>query len=145
MDEEINYGKEFSGLRRTLKISQKDFSKMSSIPIQEIKDFEDGSQQNLLYKRIKISLTLAKILSVYYQELPKLLVVEISRVIDILNPFDKIEDFYDLFRSMNNFRINTNKFLSENEIEQNKNEIEQNKNEIEQNKNEIEQNSERKK
>ena len=133
MDEEINYGKEFSGLRRTLKISQKDFSKMSSIPIQEIKDFEDGSQQNLLYKRIKISLTLAKILSVYYQELPKLLVVEISRVIDILNPFDKIEDFYDLFRSMNNFRINTNKFLSENEIEQNKNEIEQNKNEIEQN------------
>ena len=133
MAEEINYGKEFSGLRRTLKISQKDFSKMSSIPIQEIKDFEDGSQQNLLYKRIKISLTLAKILSVYYQELPKLLVVEISRVIDILNPFDKIEDFYDLFRSMNNFRINTNKFLSENEIEQNKNEIEQNKNEIEQN------------
>ena len=133
MAEEINYGKEFSGLRRTLKISQKDFSKMSSIPIQEIKDFEDGSQQNLLYKRIKISLTLAKILSVYYQELPKLLVVEIIRVIDILNPFDKIEDFYDLFRSMNNFRINTNKFLSENEIEQNKNEIEQNKNEIEQN------------
>ena len=133
MAEEINYGKEFSGLRRTLKISQKDFSKMSSIPIQEIKNFEDGSQQNLLYKRIKISLTLAKILSVYYQELPKLLVVEISRVIDILNPFDKIEDFYDLFRSMNNFRINTNKFLSENEIEQNKNEIEQNKNEIEQN------------
>ena len=126
MAEEINYGKEFSGLRRTLKISQKDFSKMSSIPIQEIKDFEDGSQQNLLYKRIKISLTLAKILSVYYQELPKLLVVEISRVIDILNPFDKIEDFNDLFRSMNNFRINTNKFLSENEIEQNKNEIEQN-------------------
>ena len=126
MAEEINYGKEFSGLRRTLKISQKDFSKMSSIPIQEIKNFEDGSQQNLLYKRIKISLTLAKILSVYYQELPKLLVVEISRVIDILNPFDKIEDFYDLFRSMNNFRINTNKFLSENEIEQNKNEIEQN-------------------
>lgn len=126
MAEEINYGKEFSGLRRTLKISQKDFSKMSSIPIQEIKDFEDGSQQNLLYKRIKISLTLAKILSVYYQKLPKLLVVEISRVIDILNPFDKIEDFYDLFRSMNNFRINTNKFLSENEIEQNKNEIEQN-------------------
>ena len=133
MAEEINYGKEFSGLRRTLKISQKDFSKMSSIPIQEIKNFEDGSQQNLLYKRIKISLTLAKILSVYYQELPKLLVVEIIRVIDILNPFDKIEDFYDLFRSMNNFRINTNKFLSENEIEQNKNEIEQNKNEIEQN------------
>ena len=119
MAEEINYGKEFSGLRRTLKISQKDFSKMSSIPIQEIKNFEDGSQQNLLYKRIKISLTLAKILSVYYQELPKLLVVEIIRVIDILNPFDKIEDFYDLFRSMNNFRINTNKFLSENEIEQN--------------------------
>lgn len=121
MDEEINYGKEFSGLRRTLKISQKDFSKMSSIPIQEIKDFEDGSQQNLLYKRIKISLTLAKILSVYYQELPKLLVVEISRVIDILNPFDKIEDFYDLFRSMNNFRINTNKFLSENKISQHSN------------------------
>ena len=55
MAEEINYGKEFSGLRRTLKISQKDFSKMSSIPIQEIKNFEDGSQQNLLYKRIKIS------------------------------------------------------------------------------------------
>lgn len=55
MDEEINYGKEFSELRQLLKISQKDFAIMSSMPMQEIESFENGSQENLLYKRIKIS------------------------------------------------------------------------------------------
>ncbi len=121
MDEEINYGKEFSELRQLLKISQKDFAIMSSMPIQEIESFENGSQENLLYKRIKISLTLTKILSVHYQEFPQILINEIKRVIDKLNPFDKIEDFYDLFRSMNNFRINTDRFLSENKISQHSN------------------------
>lgn len=121
MDEEINYGKEFSELRQLLKISQKDFAIMSSMPMQEIESFENGSQENLLYKRIKISLTLTKILSVHYQEFPQILINEIKRVIDKLNPFDKIEDFYDLFRSMNNFRINTDRFLSENKISQHSN------------------------
>ena len=121
MDEEINYGKEFSELRQLLKISQKDFAIMASMPIQEIESFENGSQENLLYKRIKISLTLTKILSVHYQEFPQILINEIKRVIDKLNPFDKIEDFYDLFRSMNNFRINTDRFLSESKISQHSN------------------------
>ena len=121
MDEEINYGKEFSELRQLLKISQKDFAIMSSMPMQEIESFENGSQENLLYKRIKISLTLTKILSVHYQEFPQILINEIKRVIDKLNPFDKIEDFYDLFRSMNNFRINTDRFLSESKISQHSN------------------------
>lgn len=121
MDEEINYGKEFSELRQLLKISQKDFAIMSSMPMQEIESFENGSQENLLYKRIKISLTLTKILSVHYQEFPQILINEIKRVIDKLNPFDKIEDFYDLFRSMNNFRINTDRFLSENKISKHSN------------------------
>ena len=121
MDEEINYGKEFSELRQLLKISQKDFAIMSSMPIQEIESFENGSQENLLYKRIKISLTLTKILSVHYQEFPQILINEIKRVINKLNPFDKIEDFYDLFRSMNNFRINTDRFLNENKISQHSN------------------------
>ena len=121
MDEEINYGKEFSELRQLLKISQKDFAIMSSMPMQEIESFENGSQENLLYKRIKISLTLTKILSVHYQEFPQILINEIKRVINKLNPFDKIEDFYDLFRSMNNFRINTDRFLSESKISQHSN------------------------
>ena len=121
MDEEINYGKEFSELRQLLKISQKDFAIMSSMPMQEIESFENGSQENLLYKRIKISLTLTKILSVHYQEFPQILINEIKRVINKLNPFDKIEDFYDLFRSMNNFRINTDRFLNENKISQHSN------------------------
>ena len=121
MDEEINYGKEFSELRQLLKISQKDFAIMSSMPMQEIESFENGSQEILLYKGIKISLTLTKILSVHYQEFPQILINEIKRVINKLNPFDKIEDFYDLFRSMNNFRINTDRFLNENKISQHSN------------------------
>lgn len=123
MNEEqvVNYGKEFSQLRQMLRISQKNFSKMSSIPLQEIKDFEDGSQRNLLYKRIKISLTLIKILSIYYRELPELLIGEINRVIDKLNPFDKIEDFYDFARLMNDFKINTDNFLSESNLGQQSN------------------------
>lgn len=107
----VNYGKEFSELRQLLRISQRDFAKMSSIPLEEIISFESGDTSNLLYKRIKISLTLTKIISAHYQELPEILIKEVKRVIEVLNPFDQIENFYELFKSMNDFKINTDKFL----------------------------------
>lgn len=114
-EQEVNYGKEFSELRQLLRISQSDFAKMSSIPQTEIESFERGNTDNLLYKRIKISLTLTKIASVHYQDLPEILVNEIKRVISELNPFDNVNDFYDLFRSMNNVNINIDKFRCSNQ------------------------------
>lgn len=88
--EDIKYGTEFLKLRRLLKISQKDFARISLMTQEELQDFESNKSEDLFIKRVKICIALERLLKYKQKNFPEIVVNEIFSTLQILNPFEEL-------------------------------------------------------
>ena len=112
-NENLNLGKELLKLRRLLKISQKDFARISLMDQKDLQEFEENKSENTFIKRVKICLALDKILKLYHEEYPNIVVNKIIENIQIINPFDTLEEFTELSNLIQKMNTNIDTFNKE--------------------------------
>lgn len=95
-EEKINYGSKFLELRRLLKISQKDFARMSSMTQQELDDFEKNKAQDLIFSRLRVCIALERLINHKHENYPPIIVEQIVRIVQIINPFNSLNSFIEL-------------------------------------------------
>lgn len=108
-----NYGKEFLKVRRNLKISQKDFAKIAGMTQEELDSFEKNNSNNLVLNRIKITIGLNNILEYFSNCYPVILKEKIIEAIEYLNPFESIEQIYELINSIVKNEENIENFVKQ--------------------------------
>ena len=94
--EDLRLGTDFLRLRKLLKISQKDFAKLSVMSQEELQEFEQNSTNNLTVKRIKICVALNKILEYYHDNYPEIIINQIVSIIKKVNPFNTLDELLEL-------------------------------------------------
>ena len=92
----LRLGSDFLRLRKLLKISQKDFAKLSVMSQEDLQDFEQNSANNLTVKRIKICVALNKLLEYYHDSYPEIIVNQIVLAIKKINPFSTLDELLEL-------------------------------------------------
>ncbi len=109
-NENIKYGTEFLKLRKLLKISQKDFARISLMTQEELQDFENNKSDNLFSKRLKICIALERLLKYKHENFPEIVVNEIISTLQSINPFDTIDDFVELSMLIQTLNQNIDEF-----------------------------------
>ena len=92
----VRLGSDFLRLRKLLKISQKDFAKLSVMSQQDLQEFEDNNTNNFTVKRIKICVALNKLLEHYHEVYPEIVTDQIVSAIKKINPFSTLEELLEL-------------------------------------------------
>ena len=95
-EEKINYGSKFLELRKLLKISQKNFAIMASMTQQELDEFENNDNQNLIFSRLRVCIALEKLITYKHEKYPPIIVDQIVATIQIINPFNSLNNFIEL-------------------------------------------------
>ena len=92
----INYGSKFLELRKLLKISQKNFAIMASMTQQELDEFEKNENQNLIFSRLRVCIALEKLITYKHEKYPPIIVEQIVKTIQIINPFNSLNSYIEL-------------------------------------------------
>ena len=95
-EEKINYGLKFLELRRLLKISQKDFAIMASMTQQELDEFEKNENKDLIFSRLRVCIALEKLITYKHENYPPIIVEQIVKIIQIINPFNSLNSYIEL-------------------------------------------------
>lgn len=95
-EEKINYGLKFLELRKLLKISQKNFARMASMTQQELDEFEKNEDQDLMFSRLRVCIALERLINHKHENYPSIIVDQIVATIQIINPFNSLNNFIEL-------------------------------------------------
>ena len=104
LKKEIYIGKELLKIRSLLNLKRKSFAKISYMTVEEIEQLEENKVGITILQRFKICIALDNMLIYHHEEYNPIVVNEILRIIGVINPFDKIEEFAEvslMFQTLN--------------------------------------------
>lgn len=110
MEKEVNLGKEILKLRKLLGISQKDFALITAMTQEELDTLEKSKEIESVFKRLKVCIAFERILEHHHEKYPDIVNKKIINSIEIINPFDSLDDFSELSLLFETINKNINDF-----------------------------------